>query len=294
MPNHNLTIFAAIGLLVALLSAAGCSPSGYAINSVMVPVIENSRDAALASDDVELFRDAAPANLFLVEGLIGTEPENVDLRVGAGMLYFSYAFAFLEDDDPDRASRLYHRGFLHGWAGLQRNKKIPRDWDVPFAEFALALEDLRKKDVPAATWTAANRAQFISIHLDSTAVLRDIAKVTALLERCAELDGDYFGGLVHIMIGSLHSFRPPMMGGDPEASLASFERAFAAAGDDFLLAKYFLARFYHYRIQDADAFEKTLSSVIGATISDDDPFRLLNIIARRKAATLIGEIDELF
>ena len=100
----SLIIFSAIA---AASFGAGCSPSSLAISSVMVPVLDNSRDAALASDDVELFRDAAPANLFLLEGLIGTEPNNVDLRVNAGILYFSYAFAFLEDINPGRASGLY-------------------------------------------------------------------------------------------------------------------------------------------------------------------------------------------
>ena len=153
---------------------------------------------------------------------------------------------------------------------------------------------LRKKDVPAAVWTAANWAQFISLHLDSTAVLRDIPKVTALLERCVELDGSYFNGLPNIMIGSLHAFRPPMFGGSPEKSLASFEKAFAIGGDSFLLPRYFFARFYLYRIQDGDEFRRVLNEVSTAPEPADSPYRLLNLIARKKSITLLGEADDLF
>jgi hypothetical protein len=175
-----------------------------------------------------------------------------------------------------------------------KNKELAADWGVPFEEFEETLPALRAKDVPAAVWTAANWAQFISLHLDSTAVLRDIPKVTALLERAAQLDGSYFEGLPHVMIGSLHAFRPPMFGGSPEKSLANFEQAFAIAGESFLLSKYFYARFYLYRVQEAEEFSRVLEGVGAAPPVDDDPYRLLNLIARQKSATLLGEIDALF
>jgi hypothetical protein len=143
-------------------------------------------------------------------------------------------------------------------------------------------------------WTAANWAQFISLHLDSTAVLRDIPKVTALLQRCAELDGSYFQGLPHVMIGCLHAFRPPMFGGSPEKSRESFEKAFAAAGESFLLPRYFFARFYLYRIQDGDQFRRVLQDVVAARETPGDEYRLLNLIARVKSRSLLGEADDLF
>lgn len=278
----------------AVLASTGCSLSKMGVGA-MTPVLDNAREAALASNDVKTFRDAAPANLFLVEGLIATDPGNERLRLNAAMLYFSYAFSFVEDGDPGYASLLYHKGFEHGRAALlDRNDDIVRDWDTSFDEFAASLEELEEDDVPFAVWTAANWSQFISLHLDSTAVLRDIPKVTRLLERCAELDGGYFNGLVHVMIGSLHSFRPPMMGGDPEASLESFERAFALGGESFLLPRYFFARYYCYRVQDAEAFEQTLSAVIDADVEADDDYQLLNLIAKTKSRALLGEIHELF
>jgi hypothetical protein len=54
------------------------------------------------------------------------------------------------------------------------------------------------------------------------------------------------------------------------------------------------ARFYLYRIQDGTAFEATLTDVIDRKLSDDYPYRLLNLIAQQKSALLLGEIDELF
>lgn len=260
----------------------------------MVPVLDNARDAAIASDDLRTFQDGAAANLFLLEGLIQTDPDNDALRLNASMMYFSYAFSTHEENDPEYASLLYRKGVAHGRAILTKNKKFASDFGVPFEEFEKTLPALRKHDVPAAVWTAANWAQFISLHLDSTAVLRDIPKVTALLERAAALDGTFFEGLPHVMIGSLHAFRPPMFGGSPEKSLANFETAFGIGGESFLLSKYFFARYYLYRIQDGDEFRRVLQGIIDAPEPAVSPYRLLNLIARKKSATLLGEADDLF
>ena len=279
--------------LLAAVASTGCSMSKLAVGS-MVPVLENAKTAALASDDVITFRDAAAGNLFLIEGLIETDPGNTDLRLNAAMMYFSYAFAFMEEYSPGYASLLYRKGFEHGQTALLRNRKFIQDWSGPYDDFVASLPALRKKDVPAAVWTAVNWVQFISLHLDSTAVMRDIPKVTSLLERVAELDGTFFEGLVYTMIGALHAFRPPMMGGSPEKSLENFELAFEVSGDTFLLSRYLYARFYLYRIQDGAAFEATLTDVIDRKLSDDYPYQLLNLIAQQKSELLLGEIDELF
>ncbi len=277
-------------LLIA--SVTGCSTSKFAAVA-MVPVLDNARDVAMASNDVRTFRDAAPANLFLIEGLIATAPDDRGLRLNAAMLYFSYAFAFIEDNDRNYASLLYRKGFKHGQAAVTMNRRFIQDWDVRHDEFVKSLEKLKKDDVPSAVWAAINWVQFISLHLDSTAVLADISKVASLLERIAEIDGDYFEGITYAMIGSLHSFRPPMMGGSPQKSLENFEKAFAV-NDTFMLSKYLFARFYLYRIQDAESFEETLTELIEGRVPTDNPYQLLNLIARQKSTLLLGEIDELF
>jgi hypothetical protein len=118
--------------------------------------------------------------------------------------------------------------------------------------------------------------------------------VTALLDRVAELDPEYFEGLPYTMLGTLHSFKPPIMGGDPAASLRNFEKGFAVSGDSFLLSKYLFARFYTYRVMDDELFEETLEGIISAKLAPDDPYKLLNIIAKQRSRVLLGEIDELF
>ncbi len=83
-------------------------------------------------------------------------------------------------------------------------------------------------------------------------------------------------------MGSLHAFRPPMMGGDPEASRAAFDKAIAVSDGKFLLASYLYAKFYCYRVQDADEFERRLQYVLDQPDTIMPEYRLLNVLARSR------------
>jgi hypothetical protein len=278
---------------VAAGALSGCSRAGLAVGA-MTPILENTKVAAFASNDIRTFNAATPSNLLLLEGLIQTRPDNRSLRVTASMLYFSYAFTFDDPADADYASMLYSKGLEHGRSALFRNKKIAAAWDKPFVEFAEEMKGLTAKDLEPAVWTVANWSQIIALHLDSTQVLAQVPRIVALLERVIEVDGTFFEGLPYMIMGSLHAFRPPLMGGDPEASRENFEAALGVSDAKFLLASYFYAKFYCHRVQDADDFEKTLQYVISQPDTIMPEYRLLNAIARQKAARLLKEKDELF
>jgi hypothetical protein len=275
-----------------LIGCLGCSPSKLAVGA-MIPILENSQTTALASNDIRTFYAATPSSLFLMEGLVATDPGNRLLRESTAMLYFSYGFTFDDPQDESYASLLYAKGLEHATASVFRNKDVAKHWDSSFDEFTASLDNLKSRDLPALVWTVANWSQFISLHLDSTEVLVDIPRVEALLHRAIEIDGTYFEGLPYMILGSLLAFRPPLMGGDPEGSKDNFDRAIAVSDGKFLLAHYFYAKFYCYRIQDVDMFEEALTKVIGQPDTLPE-YRLLNAIAKQKSANLLEEKDELF
>lgn len=286
-----------LGLGAAACAAAGalsgCSRAGLAVGA-MTPILENTKVAAFASNDIRTFNAATPSNLLLLEGLIRTEPANGKLRVTASMLYFSYAFTFDDPADAGYASMLYAKGLDHARAHLFRNKKVRSSWDRPFDEFVEGTKSIAARDVEPAVWAVANWSQIIALNLDSTQVLVQIPRLIALLDRVIEIDGDYFEGLPHMIMGSLHAFRPPLMGGDPEASRESFEAAFGVSEEKFLLASYFYAKFYCHRVQDAEEFETRLRYVLDQPEDIMPEYRLLNAIAKQKAVRLLKEKDELF
>jgi hypothetical protein len=140
-----------LAVILALPVVSGCSKSKLAVGA-MVPILENSKTVALASNDLRTFNSATPSNLFLLEGMIATDPDKVELRLSAAMLYFSYAFS-LPADDEAYASLLYLKGLHHGKQVLFRNKAIAEVWDKPFDEFTPAIPSLDDNDMEALLWT---------------------------------------------------------------------------------------------------------------------------------------------
>ncbi len=288
-----LTLIGFCGLSIISAAWYGCSTPRMA-SRAMGPVIENTRDFALASPDVETFMAAAPSSLFLIEGLLESDPGNYKLSLTASMLYFSYAFAGIEEENESYASYLYLRGLVHARHALFGDETPPAGWDAGIKDFASLINSIESDKNPAAVWAAANWVQFINLHLDSTAVLPDIPKVVLLLEKTSELDGGYFEGLSYIMLGSLHAFRPKAMGGNPQASKECFKKAFEISQGTFLLGKYFYAKYYCYRIQDAAEFEKSLLEILSKNAAISPRFRLLNALAKEKASTLLENKDDIF
>ena len=139
------------GLLVASilpLFLSACSTSKMAVGA-MTPVLENSVDVAMRSNDPQLVEGALPTSILLLEGMQETDPGNEEVARLASILSFAYAFAFIEPVDTLRASAFYDRGREHGWRALKRPDAEQAIRGGTFEELRDALPDLKKKDAPA-------------------------------------------------------------------------------------------------------------------------------------------------
>ena len=108
-------------VLVALLSVLSC---GCSINQLTakasMPLIEGGVIALNREQDLQLAKESIPANMAVLEALIVNDPNNVELQVYAAQAYYGYAYGFIEDEDPKRASDFYLRGMKHGFKALSR------------------------------------------------------------------------------------------------------------------------------------------------------------------------------
>jgi hypothetical protein len=278
---------------LVLLAAAGCSTSRLAVRS-MTPVLESTVEAALRSDDPDLVGEGLPTSLLLVEGMLETSPGNRDVAELAGLLYFAYAFAFVEDESPPRALGLYRRGLEHAWSAFDRPDLERAIRDGTLDEMGAALPRLREGDAEALLWVCANWGMWIQLNLQEPRAAADLARLLPLAERLAELDDGLFWGMPRILLGALHAGRPVTLGGDPDRSRAEFERAFAIGGRNLLLAQVFFAKTWCVQTFDAQAFDASLREVLDAPSGLLPEAELLNRIARRKAEALRARAEDLF
>jgi hypothetical protein len=277
--------------LPAALTLSGCSTSRLAVGA-MTPVLENTVDAALRSDDPQLVGEALPTSILLLDGMLETDPGNRDAARLSSLLHFSYAFAWVEE--KDRASALYARGRDLGWRALDRPEIEEAVRTGTLIELREALPELGEKDGPALVWVAANWAQWIQLNLDDTGAVADVARLMPLTERLAEIDETLFWGLPRILLGALHASRPITLGGNPERAREEFDRAFAISDRNLLLAQVFYAKTLCVQTFDGDAFRSSLREVLEAEPGKLPEAELLNRIARLQAEDLLAQYEEIF
>ncbi len=285
-------IMTAIGI-ASLMGAGGCSTSRMAVGA-MGPILRNTVDVALRSDDTVLIGDAMPTSLLLLEGMLETDPGNLEIAELGAMLSFSYAFGWIEGEDPRRASGLYARGRDLGWHALGRPDLERAVRAGTFDEVAEALASAREEDAAALLWVAANWGMWIQLNLFDPSAVADLARLLPLSERVAELDETLFWGMPRILLGALHAGRPVLLGGNPTRARAEFDRAFEISQRNMHLAQVFFAQSWCIQTFDAVAWDSSLREVLDSPPGALPEAELLNRIARLRAEALMTRTEEIF
>ena len=125
-------------LILIRLAIAGCFATLVTACSMGQMVVRGSQtildsgiDSMNRETDLQLARDAMPANLKLIEGMLIEDPKNTELRLYAAEGFYGYSFGFIETEDPARAQQLYRRCYGHAQLALQQaesisTRKLPR------------------------------------------------------------------------------------------------------------------------------------------------------------------------
>ncbi len=270
----------------------GCSMSQLVARSSL-GLIDAGIRSMNQETDLELARAAIPANLKLTESLIAELPGDRSLRIAAAQGFYGYAFGFIEDDTPERASLLYKRGLDHALAGLAAAGGRANLLDASADEVSRSVASLDKQAVPELFWVASNWAKWIDLNRNDPARIADLAKIERLMQRVLELDPDYYFGSPHLFFGVYYGSRPPMLGGDFAKSAQHFDQAAARSHNHWLITEVLRAQFLLRQMGDRAAFHERLSRVL-ATEDSPPEMALVNAIARAKAQRLLSQEEDLF
>jgi len=283
-------IFFSLSVFLILASCATVRKVG--VNAI-APTFGDLTGAAFKQVDTEILRLGMPASLIIMDGLLEVSPENHELLVLASQGYGGYALAFVEDEDPERAKKLYIRGRDYGLRTLKLNKKF-RKALARGERYREAVKHLGKKYVPALFWTAQNWAAWLNLSRTDTSALFDQPKIIALMERVRELDDTYYYGGSHLFFGLYYASMPSMAGGGMEKAKKEFDRVFEIGGKNFLMANFYYAQYYAAPLRDEVLFDRELKKVL-ETPSDAVPeLTFMNEVAKLKARRLLEMKDRLF
>lgn len=284
-------IVCSLGLIIL---TGGCAPTKPARVAAVALTLKDVASAAARQSDPVIVKEGTPAYLMLLDGLLEAYPQNTELLVAACQAYTSYASSFLEEESGERASRLYRRARQYGFRALSQKTDFSKAAAGSLDELNAALAQFTKKDVPALFWTANAWAGWISGNIGSVEAMADLPALDATVKRSLELDGSYYSGGPHLLMGVLLAAKPGAIGGDLPGAKRHFERAFSMGAEKMLSAKVLYAQYYARGAKDRELFQSTLREVLAAPVDDPPEMTFGNVMAQEKAKRLLEKTEEYF
>ncbi len=288
--KRSLYGFAYLGIALLL----GSCSMGQLVARSSVAIMDSSVAAMNSETDLVLAEAAIPANLKLIEGLIYEAPADADLRIYAAQALYGYAFGFVEDKEPQRASALYRRCFAHTQQALVVHGFAIYLLDAKVQEVEQAIAGLSIDAVPALFWSASCLAKWIDMNRADPLSLAQLGKAAVLMAKVLALQETYYYGGAHIFFGVYYGGLAPMFGGDAERAARHFASARAVTAGKLLIVDTLEAQFLARQQLDRAAFHDKLTAVISATVDDFPEMALANAIAKRKARALLAQEEEWF
>ena len=286
MPERRIIISA---FALALLTLSGCASM---VSSATSKMADNITLAIQNQDDAATVRDGAPAYLLMIDGLIEGDPENENLLLAGSRLYGSYTSAFV--DDESRAQRLASKSLDYARRALCLElESVCAASAQKLNLFETSLGTTSRSDLKVMFAYAVAWVGWIQVNWSDWNAVADLVKVTALFERCLELDETYERGAAHLYLGVIKSLLPAALGGKPELARAHFERARSLSGGENLMVNVLMAKHYARTVYDQELHDRLLIEVQSAR-ADYSGFTLINTLAKAEADQLLAESPDFF
>lgn len=258
-------------------------------------LISNFTQALFEECDPELAKQALPADLKLMEGLLKNNPHNRQLLTSLCMGFAGYAMLFVEDENPERASILYLRARKYGLLAIGDNPPALKHSDAYNTKNAKEkLSGLGKEALEPLFWTALSWNAWINLNLDKPAALAQLGIAQAFLDRVLEINPKYLYGSPYVLMGSLLAARPEFLGGNPSRARDCFEKAMCLSYEKFFLVHYYFAKYYAVRVQDKKLFLRLIKEIDSTPPDELQDVCLINAVIKQKARDLTGKSEELF
>ncbi len=280
-------------VLIALgcLQLQGCMQVALRASPSLFP---NFAATIFEECDPELAKTSIPPNLKLMEGILKNDPENKRILTTLSMGFAGYALLFVEPEDPERASALYHRALEYGIRALGDKGTPLRNRDGGLEPVKTALKSMDRNDLEALFWATLSWNAWINLNLDKPSALAQLSVSEACLKRVLELDERFFYSAPHILMGANLAARPPLLGGSPEKARVHFEQALQENHRKFYLAQVYFAKYYAVRVQDKALFLRILAEVIHGNPGELKEVCLINRVMQTRAKELAKLAEDLF
>jgi hypothetical protein len=244
--------------------------------------------------DPELARVALPADLKLMEGLLKNDPANRQLLTALCMGFTGYSMLFIEDENPERASRLYLRARDYGIEAIGRRGAFLRSSSASVEDIQKKLKRFGEREIEALFCTTMSWHAWISLNIDKPAALAQMGIAQSCLERILEMNPAHFYAAPCVLMGTILAAKPGLAGGDANRARVYFEKAMEISQGQFYFVHYNYAKYYAVRVQDRALFTELIQKILDGQPDQLPEACLINSVMQQKAKRLLAMSEDLF
>lgn len=292
--------------LCLFVTCCGCSIKKVAINK-LGDALASGGSTYDSDDDPDLVAQAIPFGLKLIESLLAESPRHTGLLVAAASGFTGYSYAFVDQRADEaaseslersvalraRARRLYLRAKGYGMRALE--VKHPGFAAQLESNSTTALSGVRKSEVQALYWTAAAQGLAISVSKDNPEMIAQLPLVDAMIHRVMELDEAWGNGSVPEFLISLEGSRTGVKPAEQQANMRQYyERALKLSKGAHASLYVSFAENACVPAQNRKEFQGMIERALAVDPDQHPEYRLVNLVAQRRARWLLGHADELF
>ncbi len=283
-PMRKILVIVAMSLL-----SSGCT---ILVSNAASSFSENLGAAVLNQDDPELVQDGLPTLMLTLDSMIEGSPDNPKLLAAGANLYAIYGGLF--DIDEDRALKLTARARRYGLKAMCETYEPSCAWPgMTYDEFVATLDGIGPKHADILYSYGFASLSFLQARTSDYDTIAEFPLIQALFDHYLNISGDEVNSSVYTFMGTMHTLRPPSLGGEPELAREFFERAIAESGGHDLGAKVAYAKGYAKLLYDRELHDRLLNEVLEAD-PNQKGFVLTNVMAQKEAAALLAEADDFF
>lgn len=235
---------AAIASLV-LATSSGCSFERMAADT-MAPMLIRTKDNFNREPTPRFAREAAPGLLVTLDGMVSASPRNPELQLLKAEMNASFAFAFLEEEDPAWASALYRRSRGAALAALaEEDEDLAAEVEeADGARLGALLAETGEDSLPGLFWWAFARGAEVNLNRGDTSQVAELTRVDTIMGWVLARDEAFFNAGPHLYFAMRHLALPPSFGGKPDKGLEHFEAVERITGGKMLMARVLRAQFH--------------------------------------------------
>lgn len=279
----------------------GCSLNQVAVNAIGDALANGGAVYAMDADP-QLIREALPFGMKIFDSLLEVSPQHPGLLLAASRAFAAYAYLLQDESERDdkaapdqrrsrnlRIRNLFLRGWDYALRGLAtRHRGFANQLST---DPATALALMSNDDVPFLYWAGASLGGAITAAKGDLDLLARLPIAGALMQRVVELEEAYDFGAAHEFMIAYEAVRP---NGSIERARLHYRRALELSQGRRASVHLALAEAVAVKEQNLAEFRALIAAATLAASDATPEFRLINAIARQRAAWLHNHIDNLF